>query len=258
LKLPIIGILSGVALATLGISSAAQAAILLPSLTPGSQYRLVFVTSGTRNATSTNIADYNQFVNNTAQASTNLNTALTTAGLTPSAINWTAIGSTASVNARVNTATRPLPTDPSVPIYRVDGFAVASGVNVNADLWDGALTFPINVDEGGNQISNGNSVWTGTDDQGLTSNPLGSSTYVRVGDAFVSNSNWVSWGVGGPSGCAFCIVTPGPSGERRLYGISSIVTVPTATTATPEPSSLLSFITLGGLILGGAVRGVRK
>ena len=34
MKLPIIGILSGVALATLGISSAAQAAILLPSLTP--------------------------------------------------------------------------------------------------------------------------------------------------------------------------------------------------------------------------------
>ena len=247
MKLPIIGILSGVALATLGISSAAQAAILLPQLTPGSQYRLVFVTSGTRNATSTNIADYNQFVNNTAQASTNLNTALTTAGLTPSAINWTAIGSTASVNARVNTATRPLPTDPSVPIYRVDGFAVASGVNVNADLWDGALTFPINVDEGGNQISNGNSVWTGTDDQGLTSNPLGSLTVVRVGDAFVSNSNWVSW-----RPATFV------AAQRRLYGISSIVTVPTATTATPEPSSLLSFITLGGLILGGAVRGVRK
>jgi hypothetical protein len=79
----------------------------------------VFVTSGTRNATSTNIADYNQFVNNAAQASTNLNTALTTAGLTPSAINWTAIGSTATVNARVNTATRS--TDPNVPIYRVDG-----------------------------------------------------------------------------------------------------------------------------------------
>ena len=135
MKLPIIGILSGVALATLGISSAAQAAILLPSLTPGSQYRLVFVTSGARDVTSTNIEDYNQFVNNAAQASTNLNTALTTAGLTPSAINWTAIGSTATVNARVNTATRS--TDPNVPIYRVDGIQFEA--NPQQFLWDNSI-----------------------------------------------------------------------------------------------------------------------
>ena len=133
MKLPIIGILSGVALATLGISSAAQAAILLPSLTPGSQYRLVFVTSGTRDATSTNIEDYNQFVNNAAQASTNLNTALTTAGLTPSAINWTAIGSTGTVNARLNTATRAI--DTSVPIYRFDGAQVADNSNNLVAYW---------------------------------------------------------------------------------------------------------------------------
>jgi len=37
------------------------------------------------------------------------------------------------------------------------------------------------------------------------------------------------------------------------------VSPPTPTsTSTPEPSSLLSFITLGGLMLGGAVRGARK
>ena len=89
MKLPVIGILSGVALATLGISSAVQAAILLPSLNPGDQYRLVFVTSGGRDANSTNIADYNTFVNDAAHASTDLHTALTTAGFNPSAINWT-------------------------------------------------------------------------------------------------------------------------------------------------------------------------
>ena len=246
MKLPIIGILSGVALATLGISSAAQAAILLPSLTPGSQYRLVFVTSGTRNATSTNIADYNQFVNNAAQASTNLNTALTTAGLTPSAINWTAIGSTATVNARLNTLTQA--SDTSVPIYRVDGAQVATG---NSDLWDGTIQSPIAVDEGGNSQV-GRTVWTGTSSDGSTflapgpSGFLGSST-VRVGSTNNLNAKWVS---DKSDGVGF-------GSSARLYGISSIVTVPTAT-ATPEPSSLLSFITLGGLILGGAVRGVRK
>ena len=106
MKLPFLGILSGFALATLGISGAAQAAILLPSLNPGDQYRLVFVTSGTRDATSSNIADYNNFVNDAAHASTDLNTALTAAGFTPSAINWTAIASTATTSAKVNTATQ--------------------------------------------------------------------------------------------------------------------------------------------------------
>jgi len=242
LKLPIIGILSGVALATLGISSAAQAAILLPSLTPGSQYRLVFVTSGTRDATSTNIADYNQFVKSAAQASTNLNTALTTAGLTPSAINWTAIGSTATVNARVNTATQT--TDPSVPIYRVDGAQFETG---NVNLWDSTKVrlSSLNITELGNSTTNF-FVYTGTNSNGTTSsNELGDSIRTSFGRSNNSNNKWVNDG-SFPN-----------SNNFSFYGISSIVTVPTAT-ATPEPSSLLSFITLGGLILGGAVRGVRK
>ncbi|MDJ0563787.1 MAG: PEP-CTERM sorting domain-containing protein [Microcystis sp. M49629_WE12] len=41
-----------------------------------------------------------------------------------------------------------------------------------------------------------------------------------------------------------------------MYGISSVLTVPTTTT--PEPSSLLGFITLGRLMLGGTVRKARK
>ena len=185
MKLPIIGILSGVALATLAISSAAQAAILLPSLTPGSQYRLVFVTSGTRNATSTNIADYNQFVNNAAQASTNLNTALTTAGLTPSAINWTAIGSTATVNARVNTATQT--TDPSVPIYRVDGAQFETG---NVNLWDSTKVrlSSLNITELGNSPTNF-FVYTGTNSNGTTSsNELGDSIRTSFGRSNNSNN----------------------------------------------------------------------
>ncbi|MEY3826672.1 MAG: hypothetical protein RLZZ148_1489, partial [Cyanobacteriota bacterium] len=168
------------------------------------------------------------------------------AGLTPSAINWTAIGSTETVNARVNTATRA--TDPSVPIYRVDGAQVASS---NSDLWDGTiLQSRISVDEGGNTKSDV-AVWTGTLADGTTRfnrGWLGSNQPVGIGDSVCCQGPyWVEAG-------AF-----GQFGQREaLYGISSIITVPTATTATPEPSSLLSFITLGGLILGGAVRGVRK
>ncbi|MFM7909129.1 MAG: PEP-CTERM sorting domain-containing protein, partial [Microcystis sp.] len=63
MKIKQLGIFSGVALATLVTAGAAQAAlVVLPSgLNPGDQYRLVFVTSGTRNATTTDINDYNTF-----------------------------------------------------------------------------------------------------------------------------------------------------------------------------------------------------
>ena len=60
-----LGILSGVFLAaTLGTASAAQAALVVvpPDLAVGDQYRLVFVTEGKRDATSTDIDDYNTFV----------------------------------------------------------------------------------------------------------------------------------------------------------------------------------------------------
>jgi hypothetical protein len=212
----------------------------------------VFVTSGTRDATSTNIEDYNQFVNNAAQASTNLNTALTTAGLTPSAINWTAIGSTGTVNARLNTATRAI--DPSVPIYRVDGAQVATG---NVDLWDGSIQTPININEGG-EANGGGGVATGTLRSGSTAGDgaeIGNwqNRKLLIGTSISTSPGWIEALVvqndtaGGLTDSLF-----------SFYGISSIVTVPTAPTTTPEPSSLLSFITLGGLILGGAVRGVRK
>jgi hypothetical protein len=146
LKLPIIVILSGVALATLEISGIAEAAIVvLPTgLAPGSEYRLVFVTSGTRNATSSNIADYNTFVQNAERSSSVLNTALTAAGFSPTSIGWTAIASTSATNARVNTQT--LDSDTSRPIYRLDGAQVATSYG---DLWDGSIANPINVNEQG-------------------------------------------------------------------------------------------------------------
>ncbi|MFM7713424.1 MAG: PEP-CTERM sorting domain-containing protein, partial [Microcystis sp.] len=49
--------------------------------------------------------------------------------------------------------------------------------------------------------------------------------------------------------------------EQRFYGMSSVLTVPTATppaATVPEPTSVLGYITLGGLMLGGAVRKARK
>jgi hypothetical protein len=241
-KLPIIGILSGVALATLG-ASAARAVIVIPptGLAPGSEYRLVFVTSGTRNATSSNIDIYNTFVQNAARSSSVLNTALTAAGFDPTSITWTAIASTGAVNARSNTRTRA--TDTSRPIYRLDGAQVATSY---ADMWEGSIGEPINRTQEDTVIERSR-VWTGTGGGGETSNPLGVFVDFNPRFGLIERGDlWVSAGIALQS-------------AERFYGISSVLVVPTAPpTTTPEPSSLLGFITLGGLMLGGVARKTRK
>ncbi|MBI1923977.1 hypothetical protein HYR99_06980 [Candidatus Poribacteria bacterium] len=63
------------------------------SLTPGAQYRLAFVTSTTRDALSSNIADYNTFVSNAANAVPELAALGTT---------WRAIASTLTSDARTD------------------------------------------------------------------------------------------------------------------------------------------------------------
>ncbi|MBC1194095.1 PEP-CTERM sorting domain-containing protein [Microcystis aeruginosa BLCCF158] len=246
---------SGVALATLVTASAAQAALVVvpADLAPGAQYRLVFVTAGTRNATSTNIDDYNTFVTNEATGGTPaidtaLDTALNGAGFDLSTITWKAIGSTASVDARDNTGTNPT-LSTGVPIYLIDGNRVA---NNNADLWDGSIQTAINrtpLDTVSTSL-----VWTGTTFFGLaTSYALGGCFGgCDFGNGFVARgSSNVSFRIGGSWIFGFVDFY---LDHLPLYGISPVLTVPTPAVTVPEPSSLLGFITLGGLMLGGAVR----
>jgi hypothetical protein len=242
MKLQLGIVCAGVALATLGTGAAQAALVVVPTgLNPGDQYRLVFVTDGTRDATSTNINDYNTFVTNEVTGSA-LATQLTTAGFTPSAITWKAIGSTDSVAARDNTGTNPSST--GVPIYLIDGNRVA---NNNADLWDGSIL--TGIDRTPQESVGFFFVWSGTSDDGTVSawgGALGSNgAIVGVAGAFLG-SGWIN--ESGKSG----------SEEYRFYGISTVLTVPTPAVTVPEPSSLLGFITLGGLMLGGAVRKSRK
>ncbi|MFN6305456.1 MAG: PEP-CTERM sorting domain-containing protein [Microcystis sp.] len=240
---------SGVALATLGTSAAQAALVVVPTgLNPGDQYRLVFVTSGTRNATSSNINDYNTFVTNQVTGSA-LATQLTTAGFNLGTITWKAIGSTPTVAARDNTGTNSLST--GVPIYLIDGNRVA---NNNADFWDGSLKHPINLQP--NDVTTGvDFVWTGSSSNGTgyDSFQLGGlySEYVIAGRAdSVVFSGWIAE------------TTDVYSTAKSLYAMSSVLTVlgnqPPAPVTVPESSSLLGFITLGGLMLGGAVRKARK
>ena len=244
-----LGILSaGVALATLG-TSAAQAALVVvpPDLAVGDQYRLVFVTEGKRDATSTNIDDYNTFVTNQVTGSALAN-ALSAAGLTTT---WKAIGSTSATSAKVNTGTDG--SQPDVPIYLIDGNRVA---NNNNDLWDGSIQTAIYrtpLDTVSTSL-----VWTGTTFVGLTTSYGLGGCFGGCGfDGFVARgSSNVSFQIGGSWIFGFVNFY---LDHLPLYGISSVLTVPGGSPQqVPEPSSLLGYITLGGLMLGGAVRKARK
>jgi len=224
--------------------------VVPPDLAVGDQYRLVFVTEGKRDATSTDIDDYNNFVTSQVRLSilpgttdTALYQALNAAGIDPNTITWKAIGSTASVDARDNTGTNPT-LSTGVPIYLIDGNRVA---NNNADLWDGSIQTAINRTPDDWQLNE--LVWTGTNNNGTAENGRlggGSLGQVRYGLASSITAEWIT------------MDDFNRFGISRLYGISSVLTVPTPAVTVPEPTSLLGFITLGGLMLGGAVRKARK
>jgi hypothetical protein len=224
------------AFSVLSLSSAQAAPIIVPAgLNPGDTFRLVFVTSTGRDATSSNIADYNAFVT----AAANSQAALAALGTT-----WTAIASTATVNARDNTNTVPSGAGGSlgVPIYRLDGNQVVSSYD---DLWDGTIDLPIAFDEAGNLAfdvnpEEGANVWTGTALDGTT-DPIGAlgTLLPRYGvTEFPTSGTWITAG------------TFSQNFDPRLYAISGIITV-------AEPGAL-SLMALGLVGLGVARRRAAK
>lgn len=167
------------------LSSTIQAApITVPTgLNPGDTYRLVFVTSTMRPATTSNLNGYNAFVT----AAANLSPDLVALGTT-----WTAIVSTIDGDARDNTNTNPFTDGIGTAIYTLSNQLVAQD---NSDLWDGSLQSRIDTDESGNPIFSP-SIWTGTnqDGTGAIGNYLGFGGQPQIGTAAASASQWVNFG----------------------------------------------------------------
>ena len=108
---------------------------LIPTgLGAGAEFRLLFRTSGTRNAASTDIADYNTFVQ-TAAASGH-------ADIQSHSLTFRVVGSTADVDARDNTNTTYTADDKGVAIYWLGGAKVADDYE---DFYDGSWS---NADAG--------------------------------------------------------------------------------------------------------------
>ena len=155
--------------------------LLKPSgIARSGQFRLLFVTggpagAGIRDATSTDIAVYNRFVQDlVAQLST---TTPPAAANRPFASQYRVVGSTSSVDARTNTGT----TGTGVPIYWLDGNKVADNY---ADFYDGNWDDETNATtQLGSLLANVvRVIWSGSNHDGTSSSrPLGNSPFVFAG-----------------------------------------------------------------------------
>ena len=214
---------------------ASQAAVItMPSgLSHGDQYRIVFVTSTTIAATSSDISTYNAHV--TAAAALNPDLAVIE-GTVEQTTTWTAMGSTTAVNVRDNTGTTGAGT--GIGIYTLDGVQIATDYT---DLWDGGLVNPLWIDEQGDVLDT--NVWTGSGSSGSTfaDNELGA---VDGTGEYGQSRRTDAEGSPGRTYWMARFNTP-PSGNTTnlysLYAMSGILTV-------PEPSST-ALLGLGGLAL---------
>ncbi len=174
-----------IGLVVIGLASTAHAGpITTPTgLSPGDQYRLAFVTSTTRDATSSDIADYNAFVTNVA----NTQAALAALGTT-----WKAIAATATTGARDNTNTNfSSSLGVGVPIFLLDG---STRIATNyLDLWNGSIGSPLQITEAGTQLPL-SFVWTGSMSNGViapTWRGLGVTFGPAVGNTGYSDVYWI-------------------------------------------------------------------
>lgn len=224
-----------VAVVFLLLASAAFSITLVPTgLSPGDKYHLAFVTSTQRDATSSNIDDYNAFVNDAADLGGIGPTNWSNSPIGP--INWKAIGSTATINAKNNALV-------SAPVYRLDDTLVATGF---ADMWDQGLQNSISIDEAGNVKDV--KVWTGSDGLGWAYPDwgLGSEVdYAVIGWSIHSNNSWI------------CHELDYLAMVHPFYSLSEELTVGEA--PIPEPGTLVLFgIGMLGVLGYGFMRNRRK
>ncbi len=187
----------------------------------GDTYHLLFITSGATQATSSDIATYNTFVNDQAALSS-------LPGV--SGLEWFAIATTStSIHPRDNAPV-------SAPIYRLDDVLLATGFDqfygdppLTGDNFTGLPATPT-IDQHGN--SRGGNVWTGSNRQGLAA--ASNRVLGQLDPRFGSSSNTRNYLD------AFNMTSRNTA--YPMYALSGPLTV------VPEPSSL-ALLGFGGLLL---------
>ena len=207
---------------------------LIPAeLGTGDQFRLIFGTSGKRDATATAIGTYNTFVQNAAAAGHT--------DIQPYSSGFRVVGSTADTDARDNTGTTYTATDKGIPIYWLGGTKVADDYE---DFYDESWDDEANTkDESGSAvdlISFDNGPYTGSSHDGVEFIFGGSSLALGSTSAVVAAPNSPDT-TRGPIYADFAT----SSQERPFYGLSEVFIVdaptapdaPTFLSATPSGTS---------------------
>ena len=188
----------------------------------GEQFRLMFVTSTTRDATSTAITDYNTFVSTRALAGVTAMQAY--------ANDFTALVSTQAVNARANTLTRA--TDTDAPIYWVRAGTVGASnraADDYADFYDGTWQ---NSSAGRTESGNlygffSGRLWTGTNTNGTTH-----------GTQFMgASASTIRWRIQSGS---ITTDSGAPSGSQNIVALSPVFQVAGGTTSSDATLSALA------------------
>ena len=173
---------------------------LTPSgLSGGESFRLLFVSSTTRNASATDIGTYNSFVQTAAKAGHSAISDSVGDG-------FAAVASTSAVDARDNAST----TGAGVPVYWLGGDKAADGY---ADFYDGSWDSYSARNESGATVGGTVRVWTGSNDDGT-----------KHASDYLGNTN-VQAGSVGTGSDPFTAVTLANSNGYRLYGLSPVFTV---------------------------------
>jgi len=234
-------------LAVMGTASGSYAGTIYlvpPGLAPGDQYQLVFVTSDTFDATSSDISTYNAEVS--AEAA--LNPALSAFDAL-NGVTWTVIGSTATVNANVNASS-------SGSVYTLDGVMVASSTqslysdqcSESINLCPGPGLFsPIDITQWGTTLID--SVWTGSSSGGVAQgNPSLGYAWTYLGATLAAGGDpWgdVSQGCSTATSNYWADCDYNSSSDLfSLYALSSVITVEEQPAPTPEPGAF-GFLAIG-------------
>jgi hypothetical protein len=206
------------ALVAVLVAQYSLADVIPPPISAGSQYQIVFVTSGQRSAMASDLATYNGFVTMSANQSATLPTS-----------TWKAIAAVRfSGSAQANA-----PVYPGVPIYNTAGQFVADG----SVFYSGTHQSPILYDQNGDAKLT--AVWTGITPDGMESafSPLGGA--MASGVYGLSQSQGPGWSSQG--------TYANMVHEMSFYGLSDVLT------AVPEPS-----IGIWVLATSAAIVGIRR
>ena len=221
-----------IALAILWDQAAHATVIQTPAgLNPGDQFQIIFVTTGTRDGTSTVIGDYDAFVNADAGS-------VTYNGLP---VTFRAIGSTETVHAKDHIGQF------SILVYLNDGISKVTNhttAGMTGGIWSKDFVDTVHLLHSINQALDGTprntTVWSGTHEFGLASaHPLGTSTPSR-GFTIQDGGGWITY------------ITKPSSTLESMYGISPVLTVPV-----PEPGSVI-LLGLGAVSLFAVARRRRQ